>query len=101
MVTTPQIAKVLTYSNYFCTFGGNLVCSAAGLAVLRVIEKERLQQNAFVVGSYLKERLSSLMEKHESKFLNFLIPPPPPFLVNFLVMLLAKHISLCFQLLGM
>ncbi|KAJ1381260.1 Pyridoxal phosphate-dependent transferase, major domain [Sesbania bispinosa] len=65
VVTTPEIAKVLTQRYYFSTFGGNLVCAAAGLAVLNVIEKDKLQQNAFVVGSYLKERLNSLMEKHE------------------------------------
>ncbi|KAF7816198.1 alanine--glyoxylate aminotransferase 2-like protein 3, mitochondrial-like isoform X1 [Senna tora] len=65
VITTPEIAKVLTYRYYFSTFGGNPVCTAAGLAVLKVIEKERLQQNAFVVGSYIKERLLSLMEKHE------------------------------------
>ncbi|XP_057723961.1 alanine--glyoxylate aminotransferase 2 homolog 2, mitochondrial-like [Arachis stenosperma] len=65
VVTTPQIAEVLTRRTYFSTFGGNPVCSAAGHAVLRVIEKEKLKQNAFVVGSYLKECLSSLMDKHE------------------------------------
>ncbi|XP_027335998.1 alanine--glyoxylate aminotransferase 2 homolog 2, mitochondrial-like [Abrus precatorius] len=65
VVTTPEIAKVLTYRYYFSTFGGNLVSTAAGLAVLNVIEKEKLQQNAFVVGSYLKGRLSLLKEKHE------------------------------------
>lgn len=69
VVTTPEIAKVLTYGYYFSTFGGNLVSSAAGLAVLNVIEKDKLQQNALNVGSYLKERLNSLMEKHESKLL--------------------------------
>ncbi|XP_070006752.1 alanine--glyoxylate aminotransferase 2 homolog 3, mitochondrial-like isoform X2 [Nicotiana sylvestris] len=65
VVTTPEIAKVLTNRSYFNTFGGNPVCTAGGLAVLRVIEKEKLQQNAFSVGSYLKNRLTSLMEKHE------------------------------------
>ncbi|KAI4315994.1 hypothetical protein L6164_024014 [Bauhinia variegata] len=65
VVTTPQIAEVLTRRYYFSTFGGNPVCTASGLAVLRVIEKENLQQNAFLVGSYMKERLTSLMGKHE------------------------------------
>lgn len=69
MVTTPEIAKVLKFAYYFSTFGGNPVCSAAGLAVLNVIEKDKLQQNAHVVGSYLKDRLYSLKEKHESKLL--------------------------------
>ncbi|KAF6174057.1 hypothetical protein GIB67_020239 [Kingdonia uniflora] len=65
VVTTPEIAQVLTRASYFNTFGGNPVCTAAGHAVLKVIEKEQLQQNAFAVGSYLKERLMSLKEKYE------------------------------------
>ncbi|GFP83219.1 alanine--glyoxylate aminotransferase 2 homolog 3 mitochondrial [Phtheirospermum japonicum] len=65
VVTTPKIAEVLTRRSYFNTFGGNPVCTAAGLAVLRVIERENLQENARVVGSYLKERLIALKEKHE------------------------------------
>ena len=67
MVTTPEIANVLTRRNYFNTFGGNPVCTAAGHAVLKVIERENLQENAHVVGSYLKERLTALKDKHESK----------------------------------
>ncbi|MED6173734.1 hypothetical protein PIB30_062421 [Stylosanthes scabra] len=65
VVTTPEIAKALTKRNYFNTFGGNPVCTAAGLAVLRVIEKEKLQENAFEVGTHLKERLNSLKDKYE------------------------------------
>ncbi|XVF37444.1 hypothetical protein REPUB_Repub20aG0008300 [Reevesia pubescens] len=65
VVTTPEIAEVLTRRNYFNTFGGNPVCTAAGLAVLNVIEKEKLQENAFVVGSYLKERLTALKDKYD------------------------------------
>jgi hypothetical protein len=33
-----------------CRFGGNPVCSAGGRAVLRVIEKEGIQQHAAQVG---------------------------------------------------
>lgn len=65
VVTTAKIAAALTCRNYFNTFGGNPVCTAGGLAVLNVIEKEKLQQNAFDVGSYLKERLTALKDKHE------------------------------------
>ncbi|GAV91672.1 Aminotran_3 domain-containing protein [Cephalotus follicularis] len=65
VVTTPEIAEVLTRRCYFNTFGGNPVCTAAGLAVLKIIEKEKLQENAFVVGSYLKERLTSLKDKYD------------------------------------
>ena len=65
VVTTPAVADVLTRRNYFNTFGGNPVCTAAGLAVLNVIEKEKLQENALLVGSYLKERLNALKDKYE------------------------------------
>ena len=37
---------------------------AIGLAVLDVIEEERLQENALQVGRYLMNRLRVLMEKH-------------------------------------
>ncbi|KAL2337633.1 hypothetical protein Fmac_012079 [Flemingia macrophylla] len=65
VVTTPEIAEVLTRRSYFNTFAGNPVCTAAGLAVLKVIEKEHLQQNAHMVGFYLKERLTALKDKYE------------------------------------
>lgn len=68
VVTTREIAKVLTAANYFNTFGGSPVCTAAGSAVLRVIEKDKLQENAFTVGSYLKERLLGLKEKYERMY---------------------------------
>jgi acetylornithine/succinyldiaminopimelate/putrescine aminotransferase len=67
VVTTPEIAQVLTQRSYFNTFGGNPVCTAGGHAVLKVLEKEKLQENAHIVGSHLKDRLSELKEKHESK----------------------------------
>lgn len=65
VVTTPEIAEVMTRSSYFNTFGGNPVCTAAGSAVLKVIEKEKLQENAFNVGSHLKNRLTQLKDKYE------------------------------------
>jgi 4-aminobutyrate aminotransferase-like enzyme/Ser/Thr protein kinase RdoA (MazF antagonist)/murein DD-endopeptidase MepM/ murein hydrolase activator NlpD len=65
VVTTREIAE--SFSNgmeYFNTFGGNPVSCAVGLSVLNVIEREHLQQQAFTVGRYLKERLSNLMTTH-------------------------------------
>ena len=58
VVTRPEIAETLAKeTGYFNTFGGNPVSCAAGLAVLEVMEKEALQQNALEVGRYLRERL--------------------------------------------
>lgn len=42
------------------TFGGNYLASVAGLAVLEVIEKERLMENAAHVGDYLVEQLKQI-----------------------------------------
>ncbi|XP_057536227.1 alanine--glyoxylate aminotransferase 2 homolog 3, mitochondrial-like [Amaranthus tricolor] len=65
VVTTPEIASVLTRRSYFNTFGGNPVCTSAGHAVLKVIDKEKLQENAHLVGTHLKNRLTTLMDKYD------------------------------------
>ena len=44
-------------SRYFNTFGGNPVSAAAGIAVLEVIEREGLIENARRTGAYLAEQL--------------------------------------------
>jgi 4-aminobutyrate aminotransferase-like enzyme len=48
----------------FSTFGGNPVACAAALAVLTVIEDEGLVANAAEVGSYLRQGLLTLAERH-------------------------------------
>jgi 4-aminobutyrate aminotransferase len=47
------------------TLSGNPVSTAAGLATLKVIEEERLVENAETVGAYLKDRLVHLMGRHK------------------------------------
>ena len=69
VVTTPEIADVLAQKIQFNTFGGNPVCSAGGLAVLRVLDKEKRQEHCADVGLHLIERLRALQQKHDSKFL--------------------------------
>ena len=65
VVTRPEIADALAKeSGYFNTFGGNPVSCAAGLAVLDVIEKEALHENAREVGQFLRERLEMLRKKY-------------------------------------
>jgi acetylornithine/N-succinyldiaminopimelate aminotransferase len=44
------------------TFGGNHLACAAALAVLEIIEEEKLMGNAVMVGKYLKDELSSIPE---------------------------------------
>ncbi len=44
------------------TFGGNHLACAAALAVLEIIEEEKLMGNAVMIGKYLKDELSSIPE---------------------------------------
>src|SRR5438309_7258525 len=64
VVTTPQLASVLSRRIHFNTFGGNPVVCAQGKAVLEVIEKENLQANALKIGNYLLAGLEKLKQKH-------------------------------------
>ena len=46
-------------TRYVTTFSSSPLQAAAGLAVLDIIEDERLKENAAEVGAYLKDQLSS------------------------------------------
>jgi 4-aminobutyrate aminotransferase-like enzyme/Ser/Thr protein kinase RdoA (MazF antagonist) len=50
---------------FFSTFGGNAVAAAAGLAVLKVLDREQLMANAAATGGYLREQLESIAARHE------------------------------------
>ncbi|MBI4057560.1 MAG: aspartate aminotransferase family protein [Elusimicrobia bacterium] len=62
VVTTREVAESMRGKVHFNTFGGSPVAMAAGLAVLEVLEKEKLPQNAAEVGGYLKQKLLKVME---------------------------------------
>ncbi|KPH07469.1 aspartate aminotransferase family protein (plasmid) [Rhizobium acidisoli] len=49
---------------YFNTFGGNPVSCAAAMAVLDVIEDEKLVENARDVGEYTRDAFKRLAQKH-------------------------------------
>ena len=64
VVTTPEIASVLSQRIHFNTFGGNPVVSAMGKAVLEVIERENLQENALKIGARILAGLEKLKSRH-------------------------------------
>jgi 4-aminobutyrate aminotransferase-like enzyme len=51
--------------SWFSSIGGSPVSCAVGLAVLDVIEGERLQDNARRVGDHLRRRLLELVDRYE------------------------------------
>ena len=64
VVTTPEIAAVLTQKVHFNTFGGNPVACAAGRAVLEVIAREKTQANCLELGGLLHGGLVRLQAKY-------------------------------------
>jgi 4-aminobutyrate aminotransferase-like enzyme/Ser/Thr protein kinase RdoA (MazF antagonist) len=64
VVTTREIAD--SFANgmeFFSTFGGNPVACAAGLAVLDVVEEQKLQRNALRVGEFWVRALRTLQSE--------------------------------------
>src|SRR5262249_1668220 len=59
-VTRPEVARTMSNRIHFNTFGGNPVSMTQGLATLEVIEREGIQENAALLGGYLKEGLLEL-----------------------------------------
>ena len=64
VTTRREIADSLTGRIHFNTFGGNPVSLAAGMAVLDVIDRDGLQENARKVGTRLVRGLRRLQERH-------------------------------------
>ena len=65
VVTRPEIAQAfITGMEYFNTFAGNPVSCSMALAVLDVIEQEKLQENAEHVGNFLLAGLNALKQNH-------------------------------------
>ncbi|ESO87161.1 hypothetical protein LOTGIDRAFT_210543 [Lottia gigantea] len=67
VVTTKEISASFAScgAEYFNTYGGNPVSCAIGLAVLDVIELEKLKENALKVGNYVLVKFRQLMDKHQ------------------------------------
>jgi 4-aminobutyrate aminotransferase-like enzyme/Ser/Thr protein kinase RdoA (MazF antagonist) len=66
VVTRPEIVQALVDQGiFFSTFGGNNVSCAAGMAVLDVLEREGLRENARDVGNHFRQGLRKLAERHD------------------------------------
>jgi 4-aminobutyrate aminotransferase-like enzyme len=65
VITTAEIAA--SFDNgmeFFSSFGGSTVSCAVGLAVLDVVQEERLQEHAHAVGASLLRRLHDAVGGH-------------------------------------
>ncbi len=65
VITRREIAEALEAEGYFfSSSGGSPVSCRIGMAVLDVMEEEKLWENAQVVGGHFKARLEALIERH-------------------------------------
>ena len=65
LISNAKLADVFTASAHASTFGGKPVAAAAGLAVIDVIESEKLLENATKVGNLLKEALQGFVDQYD------------------------------------
>ncbi len=67
LVMQPRVIEAFgSKARYFNTFGGNAVAAATALAVLEVVENERLMDNARVVGGVFADGLRGLAKTHRA-----------------------------------
>ncbi len=59
MYAKPEIAKLLVPGKHGCTLGGNPICMAVSKTIFEVIDREKLNDNATVLGEYGIARLKS------------------------------------------
>lgn len=63
-IATAEVADAFESMDYFSTFGGNPVATAAALAGLDVMEKEDLTEKAADQGEYMLDRLHDLQSDY-------------------------------------
>ena len=65
LVSNAKLADVLSAPSHASTFGGNPVAAAAALAVIDVIESEKLLAHVSEVGALFREALQSFVDKYD------------------------------------
>ncbi|MBI2394035.1 MAG: acetylornithine/succinylornithine family transaminase [Deltaproteobacteria bacterium] len=68
MLVREQLNGVLTPGSHGSTFGGNPLATSAALAVLEVMEHEKLVQRASAMGEHLAARLRDVAARHPDIF---------------------------------
>jgi len=65
VVAKREVAEALANKFYFNTYGANPLACAVGRTVLRVLEQDKLQQNAKDVGAEMLDVLKDLRQRYE------------------------------------
>ena len=64
MLAREKIAESFSAGSHASTFGGTPIVTAAALAACRTLMEDRVIENGRVVGSYFKEKLFELKDRH-------------------------------------
>ncbi|BDV00805.1 acetylornithine aminotransferase [Thermodesulfomicrobium sp. WS] len=67
VLTTAQIAQGFPAGSHGTTFGGNALVSRVAATVLDIIERDGLVARAARLGTWLKERLQAVAQKHPGR----------------------------------
>jgi predicted acetylornithine/succinylornithine family transaminase len=63
LLTTAEIAPSLRPGMHACTFGGNPIAAAAGIAFIETVDREQLLQHAQRLGELFRERLQQVQQE--------------------------------------
>ena len=63
-LSKPEIVKTFRVGEHSSTFGGNPLACAAGAATIDALKEDKLVENAANVGTYFRDGLLALKEKH-------------------------------------
>lgn len=66
MLATERVAEAFHPGMHGTTFGGGPLACAVALAVIETIEREQLLDHVTELGSYFREKLEALAQKHSS-----------------------------------
>lgn len=66
MLCTEEAARAIHAGMHGTTFGGGPLACAAALAVMETMERERLLEHVTDVGTYFRQRLEALAQKHSA-----------------------------------
>ncbi len=73
MCATNEAMQALSAGSHGTTFGGNPVCCAASYAAISEIVDKKLSENAYEMGNYFREKLSTLPHVKEVRGLGLLV----------------------------
>ncbi len=65
VLAKPEIMDAMKLGEHSSTFGGSPIACAAGSATMDALTEDKLVQNAAKVGSYFKDQLIGLKERHK------------------------------------